>query len=57
MQTYVVVTNVLTTVVFAAFIGIVWWAWSSRQKKRFDEAAHAPFALPDELEQAMEKEQ
>ena len=34
----------ITVVSFVVFIGIVIWAWSSRQRKRFDEAANLPFA-------------
>ena len=32
-----------------AIIGIGWWAFSPRRKKRFDDAANLPFA--DESEQ------
>ncbi len=33
----------LTTVVtMAFFVGIVWWAYSSRQKQAFEEAAQLP---------------
>lgn len=28
---------------FVIFIGIVIWAWSRRQKGRFDDAANIPF--------------
>jgi cytochrome c oxidase cbb3-type subunit 4 len=31
-----------TAVLFAVFIGIVWWAWSGRRKKDFEEAARLP---------------
>ena len=31
-----------------AFLGIVAWAWGSGRRKEFDEAANAPFALPDD---------
>jgi cytochrome c oxidase cbb3-type subunit 4 len=31
-----------TAVMFAVFIGIVWWAWSGRRKKDFEEAARLP---------------
>lgn len=34
---------------FFTFIGIVAWAWSSKRKKSFDEAAHIPFDEEDEL--------
>jgi cytochrome c oxidase cbb3-type subunit 4 len=33
-----------TAVVFIAFIGVVIWAYSSRRKSSFDEAANLPFA-------------
>lgn len=35
---------VVTLMSFAAFIGIVVWAWSARNRKPFDEAAMLPFA-------------
>lgn len=38
---------VVTVVSFVAFIGIVIWAYSGRQKARFDEAAALPFADDD----------
>ena len=41
----------VTALSFVVFIGIVAWAWSSRQRARFDEAANLPFAdgeLPGE---------
>ena len=34
----------ITAVSFVVFIGIVWWAWSARNKSRFDQAALLPFA-------------
>lgn len=36
--------SILTVLVFICFMGIVWWAYSARQKKGFDEAANLPFA-------------
>ena len=36
--------SIVTLLLFVAFIGIVAWAWSRRNKKRFDEAARLPFA-------------
>ena len=42
----------ITLLSFVIFVGIVFWAWSSRQRRRFDEAANLPFAdgeLPGEL--------
>ena len=37
-----------TVLAFAAFIGIVWWAWHRNSQKGFEEAARLPFA-DDEL--------
>ena len=34
----------ITLLSFVAFIGVIAWAWSRRNKKRFDEAANLPFA-------------
>lgn len=42
-----------TVVVFAVFIGIVLWAWSSKRKQSFDEAARLP--LDDDLETSERK--
>ncbi|AHL75168.1 cytochrome oxidase [Stutzerimonas stutzeri] len=33
-----------TILVFVAFVGLVLWAYSSKRKKSFDEAANLPFA-------------
>jgi cytochrome c oxidase cbb3-type subunit 4 len=33
-----------TIAAFAAFVGIVIWAWSRRARRRFDEAERLPFA-------------
>jgi len=43
--------TLITALSFVLFIGIVFWAYSSRQRSRFDEAANLPFAdveLPGE---------
>jgi len=32
-----------TVLAMAAFIGVCVWAWSSKNKQRFDEAAQLPF--------------
>ncbi|MBL8525369.1 MAG: cbb3-type cytochrome c oxidase subunit 3 [Betaproteobacteria bacterium] len=39
--------TVITTLSFIVFTGIVWWAWSGRQKARFEEASQLPFADDD----------
>jgi cytochrome c oxidase cbb3-type subunit 4 len=35
--------SIITVVAFAAFIGIVLWAYSDRTKAAFEEAARLPF--------------
>jgi len=42
-----IVGSIFTVIVFVSFIGVVWWAFSSRNKKKFDEAANLPFADED----------
>jgi len=37
-----------TVLALFAFIGVVIWAWSKRQKKSFDDAANLPFADEDQ---------
>lgn len=39
--------TLITTVSFLVFTGIVAWAWSGRQRRRFEEAAMLPFADED----------
>lgn len=46
--------GVITLVLMAIFIGIVIWAYSSKRKKQFDEAANLVFA--DEESDASDKE-
>jgi cytochrome c oxidase cbb3-type subunit 4 len=42
-----ILRSIITAVSFALFLGIVWWAYSSRNKARFEEAAQLPFADDD----------
>ncbi len=35
--------SIWTVVVFIFFIGVVFWAYSSKRKEDFDEAARIPF--------------
>ena len=35
--------GVITVVTFIVFVGIVVWAWSGRNRARFEEAAQLPF--------------
>jgi len=38
------VQGIFTGIMLVTFLGIVWWAYSKKTKKRFDEAANLPFA-------------
>ena len=39
----VTLRSIFTVLVFATFIGVWIWAWSSKRKQAFDEAANLPF--------------
>ena len=43
-----VLGSVTTVLAFVAFLGVVAWAYSKRRRAAFEEAANAPFALPDD---------
>jgi cytochrome c oxidase cbb3-type subunit 4 len=49
MDLFTFLGSATTVLAFVAFIGIVVWAYSSRRRQAFDEAANAPFALPDDV--------
>ena len=38
-----VIGSIYTVVVFVAFIGAVWWAFNSKNKSKFEEAANIIF--------------
>jgi cytochrome c oxidase cbb3-type subunit IV len=40
--------TIVTTLSFIAFLGVVFWAYNSKQKARFDDAANLPFVDADE---------
>ena len=46
---YSVVASAMTVTSFLIFIAIVAWAYSKHRKQPYEDAAQAPFALPDEL--------
>ncbi len=46
MSMDVILQTVWTVVAFVFFVGVVFWAWSGRRKKDFDDAAR--MALDDE---------
>jgi cytochrome c oxidase cbb3-type subunit 4 len=39
---YGIIESIWTLILLVVFIGIVVWAWSSKRKKAFDEAARLP---------------
>ncbi|MEC9482213.1 MAG: cbb3-type cytochrome c oxidase subunit 3 [Halomonas sp.] len=40
--------GITTLLVMIAFLGVVFWAYSKRRKKDFDEASQLPFADEDD---------
>ena len=52
-----VIGSIFTVIVFVSFIGIVIWAFSSRNKKKFDEAANLVFADEVDNKNAENKKQ
>jgi len=51
MNAYSILGIATTVLAFVAFLGIVAWAFGSGRRQAFDEAANAPFALPDETDE------
>jgi cytochrome c oxidase cbb3-type subunit 4 len=49
MEIYSTMASVFTVVSFFVFVGIVFWAYSARRRRSFEEAANEPFALPDDV--------
>ena len=45
--------TVVTVVFFITFLGIVWWAYGSSRKARFEEDARIPFEETDDLQPGM----
>ncbi|MBD3671558.1 MAG: cbb3-type cytochrome c oxidase subunit 3 [Gammaproteobacteria bacterium] len=50
------VQGIFTGVLMIVFLGIVWWAYSKKTQKRFNEAANLPFADEANDRQTREKE-
>jgi cytochrome c oxidase cbb3-type subunit 4 len=46
--------GIATILAFVAFIGVCLWAYSSKRREAFDEAANLPFA--DETDDAQSRE-
>ncbi len=49
--------SIVTVITFLVFIGIVVWAWSSRNAKSFDEAAQLPFKQDEDSAKELDKEE
>jgi len=49
MLIYSILASAMTVISFVMFLAIVAWAYSNHRKKPYEEAANAPFALPDDL--------
>lgn len=50
------VRGLSTIFVAIAFIGVCWWAFSPKRKKKFDEAANLPFADEEQSQLSARKE-
>ncbi|MBD3610155.1 MAG: cbb3-type cytochrome c oxidase subunit 3 [Gammaproteobacteria bacterium] len=48
--------GIVTALMMVTFLGIVWWAYSKKTQKRFNEAANLPFADEAVEQQSMDKE-
>jgi cytochrome c oxidase cbb3-type subunit 4 len=44
-----IIGSIFTVIVFIAFIGVLYWAFSSRNKDRFEEASNLVFDDEDKL--------
>jgi cytochrome c oxidase cbb3-type subunit IV len=49
MDWFTFLGSATTVVAMATFVGIVAWAYSKRRHQAFEQAANAPFALPDDV--------
>ena len=48
-QIYSILASAMTVISFVIFIAIVVWAYGKHRKAPYEDAANAPFALPDDL--------
>lgn len=48
--------SIVTVVFFITFIGIIWWAYGSSRKERFEQDGLIPFEDADESQTAKEIE-
>jgi cytochrome c oxidase cbb3-type subunit 4 len=47
--------SITTVLMLAVFAGVVWWAYSSRHKQAFEEAARLPLADDDSYHPAADE--
>jgi cbb3-type cytochrome oxidase subunit 3 len=52
MNVYTMISIATTVLSFVLFLGIVAWAYGKGRRRAFAEAANAPFALPDDVDEA-----
>jgi cytochrome c oxidase cbb3-type subunit 4 len=57
MNVYSMISIATTVLSFLLFLGIVAWAYGKGRRQAFAEAANAPFALPDDTDEAPEASQ
>jgi cytochrome c oxidase cbb3-type subunit 4 len=50
-----IIGSIYTVIVFVAFIGAVWWAYNSRNKNKFDDAANIIFEEDEEIDNQLSK--
>jgi len=50
-----IIGSIYTVIVFVAFIGAIWWAFNSRNKDKFDDAANIIFE--EEKQDKQEKQE
>ena len=49
MHVYSILASAMTVISFFLFIAICAWAYSKHRRQPYEDAANAPFALPDDL--------
>ncbi|MDE3009306.1 MAG: cbb3-type cytochrome c oxidase subunit 3 [Pseudomonadota bacterium] len=50
---FIALRSAFTLISFVVFLGIMWWAYSSRQSRGFSEAASIPFHEDEDLSVSM----
>ena len=50
------ISGIVTAIFIVVFIGIVWWAFSRRNKQRFEDAGRLPFEDDDKAAKKGDKQ-